>query len=76
MYGLKEADKLVKDQLITNLIKHHYAPSRLAPNIWTHHSRPTKFILCVDDFAMECFTMKDTQQLLKALKESYEITID
>ena len=53
-----------------------YAPSKPAPNIWTHTIRPTKFSLCVDDFGVKYSSEANADHLIQALQSSYEITID
>ena len=69
MYGLKQAARLARDQLIENLKPFGYSPSVEAPNIWVHETS-----LCVDDFVVEDFSEDDTNHLIQALKYSYIIT--
>ena len=76
MYGLKQAAKLAHDKLVNHLKPFGYSPDPLAPNIWTHHTRKTKFCLCVDDFGVKTFSEEDSQHLISALKQAYNITID
>ena len=76
LYGLKQAAKLARNQLVKHLAKFGYHPSPHAPNIWFHDTKPTKFCLCVDDFGIKYFTKEDSENLINALKEAYEITID
>ena len=52
MYGLKQAAKLARDQLIKTLAPFGYHPTQHSPNIWQHTNRKTKFCLCVDDFGI------------------------
>ena len=75
-YGLKQAARLAHDKLIIHLRKYGYSPDKYAPNIWSHHTLPTKFCLCVDDFGIKSFSNKDTQHLIDALKDEYDITVD
>ena len=75
MYGLKQAACLARDKLITHLANYGYAPTKHAPNIWSHHTRPTKFCLCVDDFGVKYFNKDDLDHLINALKTAYDITI-
>ena len=76
MYGLKQAARLARDQLIKNLAPFGYKPHTTSPNIWIHHTRPTKFCLCVDDFGVKYFSENDVQHLLHALQTNYDITIN
>ena len=76
MYGLKQAARLAYEQLIGNLRKHGYSPSKFAPNIWSHITRPTKFCLCIDDFGIKYFSKADIMHLIEALRNYYTITID
>ena len=76
MYGLKQAAKLAYDDLKQHLAKYGYSPNPLAPNIWSHETRKTKFCLCVDDFGVQYFSEQDAQHLMKALKNKYDITVD
>ena len=76
MYGLKQAARLARDQLIKNLAPFGYFPSPQAPNIWIHSSRQTKFCLCVDDFGVKYFSEDDATHLINALQSAYTITID
>ena len=75
-YGLKQAEKLAREQLVEHLAQYGYAPDPYAPNIWGHETRPTKFCLCVDDFGIKSFSDEDTKHLLGALKDKYNISID
>ena len=76
MYGLKQAARLARDQLIKNLAPFGYKPDPTSPNIWVHTSRPTKFCLCVDDFGVKYYSEEDIQHLTHALQQHYTITID
>ena len=76
LYGLKQAARLARDQLVNHLNKYGYSPCAQAPNIWRHATRKTKFILCVDDFGVKYFNNEDAEHLVRALKDAYEITID
>ena len=46
MYGLKQAARLTRDQLINNLAPFDYFLSAQAPNIWIHSSKRTIFFVC------------------------------
>ena len=76
IYGLKQAARLARDQLIQHMKPYGYAPDKHAPNIWTHTTRPTKFCLCVDDFGVKYFSEADAEHLIQVLQSAYDITID
>ena len=76
IYGLKQAARLARDQLIQHTNPYDYAPDKHAPNIWTHATQPTKFCLCVDDFGVTYFSETNADHLIHSLKAAYEITIN
>ena len=76
MYGLKQAARLAYDNLKKNLAPFGYQPDTIAPNIWTHKTRRTKFCLCIDDIRIKCFSKNDKDHLIQALQTNYDITID
>jgi len=76
MYGLRQAARLAHDDLKSHLAKYGYTPDPIAPNIWKHSTRQTKFCLCVDDFGVQYFNESDANHLITSLKDKYEITID
>ena len=76
MYGLKQAAMLGRQNIIDVLAPFGYAPDPMAPNIWTHKTRPTKFCLCVDDFGIKYFSSADLDHLITALKTAFDISID
>ena len=76
MYGLKQAARLARDQLVKHLQPFGYSPSKHAQNIWVHETRPTKFCLCVDDFGVEYFSEADSNHLIQSLRAAYTITVD
>ena len=59
IYGLKQAAKLANEKLIKDLAHFGYFPDPLAPNLWSHKTRPTKFCLCVDDFGVKYFDKEE-----------------
>ena len=76
MYGLKQAAILSY-----NLIKKYLAPAGYYPikesnKLWRHKTKCTIFVLTVDNFGIKYFSKKDTNHLINALKEFYEIIID
>ena len=76
MYGLKQAARLARDKLLKILAPFGYSPTKHAPNIWTHHTRQTKFCLCVDDLGIKYYNEDDIQHLMMALRSACEITFD
>ena len=44
--------------------------------MWQHHTRRTKFCLCVDSFAVKYFNEEEAAHLINALKNACDITID
>ena len=76
MYNLKQATKLDSDNIIKVLQPYGYSPDPISPNIWKHHTRPTKFCLCVDDFRVKYFSTDDLHHLIMALQTTFEISID
>ena len=76
IYGLKQAVKLARDQLIQHLKPFGYSPAKHAPNIWVHNTRPTTFCLCVDDFGVKYFSQDDADHLIQSLQKAYDITVD
>ena len=76
MYGLKQAARIAYDLLKTRLAKHGYTPCTENINFWKHHTRKTKFSLCVDDFGVKYFSPQDAEHLLSSLKHYYNITTD
>ena len=76
MYGLKQAAVLAYQNLVHVMKAHGYQPCPLSTGVWTHVSRPTKFCVCVDDFAIKYQNQDDADHLLRALKQHYNITTD
>ena len=67
MYGLKQVARLAYDSLKLHIQKHGYFPDKLAPNIWAHKTRKTKFCLCMDDFGVQYYSKADTDHLISSL---------
>jgi hypothetical protein len=77
MYGLPQAGILANKALRERLEPHGYYEAYHTPGLWRHKTRPTKFALVVDDFAVQYSDKNDAQHLLAALKQNYEaVTID
>ena len=67
VYGLKEAEILVFNYIIKNLIPFEYYPVKCMPNLWKYISRPTTFNLCVDGIGIKYHTKNDQDYLINAL---------
>ena len=52
MYGLKQAGKIVNDQVKSFLFPHGYRTT-YTPGLWTYITRDISFILIVDDFGVK-----------------------
>lgn len=76
MYGLKQVARLAWDLLIKRLKLHGSSPNKITPNVWSHESRRTKFILCVDDIGVKYYSKQYADHLLQALQQHYAVTID
>ena len=70
MYGLKQAAMLGRENIIQVLKPFGYSPDSLSANIWKHHTLPTKFCLCVDNFAVKYHSKADLEHLVIALKSA------
>ena len=49
---------------------------RLTTGMWKHRTKPTLFVLTVDDFGIKYCSNRDLHHLLQALKDKYTITVD
>lgn len=76
IYGLPQAGRLAQEKLVKHLAKHGYTASDDTSCLFSHVSRPSKFTLVVDDFAIKYNSDADLDHLLDALREDYVITVD
>ena len=76
MYGLKEAGLVAWKELVHHLKQYGYEPMRLTTGMWKHRTKPTLFVLTVDDFRIKYCSNRDLHHLLQALKDKYTITVD
>ena len=76
MYGLKEAGVVAFDQLVQKLKRFGYKPMPQTPGLWKHTSRRTTFTRCVDDFGIQYLSKADADNLIKAIQDTYECSID
>jgi hypothetical protein len=76
MYGLKEAAIIAFNQLVQKLVPAGYKPLPFTPGLWRHTTKPTTFVLCVDDFGVKYFSKPEAQHIIDAITAHYELTID
>jgi hypothetical protein len=76
MYGLPQSGIIAQELLAERLAEYGYHQSKIIPGLWTHETRQTTFTLVVEDFAIKIMNKQDAEHLIKALKKSYQITLD
>lgn len=76
MYGLPQAGSNSHDELEKRLNKEGYFKSHLVPALWKHKTRPTQFVLIVDDFGIKYFSKDDLDHLADTLKKYYDVKVD
>ncbi|KAL7476753.1 hypothetical protein ACHAW6_002589 [Cyclotella cf. meneghiniana] len=76
MYSLPQAGANSYDELKERLYKEGYFKSPLVPTLWKHKTRPTQFVLIVDDFGIKYFAKEDLDHLVDSLKKYYEVKVD
>jgi hypothetical protein len=76
MYGLPQSGANSHDELEERLNKEGYYKSTLAPALWKHKTRPTQFVLIVDDFGIKYFSKEDVDHLVNSLKKYYEVKVN
>ena len=74
IYGLVQADIIAHKVLKENLKPYGYAPSIITQGFWTHQDRMIKFTLVVEYFGIKYRNNKDTDHLIAAFQEKYEVT--
>jgi hypothetical protein len=75
MYGLPQAGIIAQELLADRLEKHGYSQSKIIPGFWKHATKPIRFTLVVDNFAVKYTREQDAKYLISALKENYEIRL-
>jgi hypothetical protein len=75
MYGLPQSGNS-HYELEECLNKEGYFKSPLVPALWKHKTRPTQFVLVVDDFGIKYFTTEDLDHLINTLKKYYDVKVD
>ena len=76
MYGLKQADTILYEQLVSQMEPHGYYPVPFTTGLWAHQTIKTKFCLCVDDFGVKCFSKDDADNLFNSLRKHYAVLTD
>jgi hypothetical protein len=76
MYGLPQAGSLGHDLLEERLNKEGYYQSQIVPGLWSHKTKPIRFVLVVDDFGIKYLNKEDLDHLIKSLEKYYEVTVD
>jgi hypothetical protein len=76
MYGLPQAGILAYQLLVARLGQHGYYPVRHTPGYWRHITKPTAFVLVVDDFSVKFTDKRDADNLLTTLRQWDEIKAD
>ena len=71
MYGLSQAGILANELLQKNLMNHGYAPCKHTPGLWTHKTKPTQFVLVVDDFGVKYVGRENFLHLITVIKGRY-----
>jgi hypothetical protein len=76
MYGLPQSGSNSHDELKERLNKEGYFKIPLVPAFWKHKTRPTQFVLIVDDFGIKYFKKEDLDHLIDTLKKYYDVKVD
>jgi hypothetical protein len=67
MYGLPHVGSNSHNELEERLNKEGYYKSPFVPALWKHKTRPTQFVLIVDNFGIKYFTKDDLDHLMTNL---------
>ena len=76
MYGLKESGVITFYQLVQKPKRFGYDLMPQTPRLWRHTSRKTTFTLCVNNFGIQYFSKADVEQLIDAIRDTYECSIN
>ncbi|KAL7487183.1 hypothetical protein ACHAW6_012779 [Cyclotella cf. meneghiniana] len=76
MYGLPQAGSLGHDLLERRLNAKGYHQSKIVPGFWKHTTRPTQFVLMVDDFGIKYLKDSDLDHLIQFIEKYYDVTLD
>ena len=67
---------LASKQLFQNLAKDGYYHILGTSGLWKHRTRCTRFVSCIDDFAIKYYSKEDLDHFLKSVAKHYEYYID
>ena len=76
MPGLKQAARLANERLVNQLAPYGYAPVQHTPSLGKYESNGILFDLVLDDFRIKSISQAATNNLIQALRDKYQITID
>ena len=76
MYSLPQVEANSFNEHEERLNKEEYYKSPLASALWKHKTRPTQFVLIVDNFSIKYFSKEDLDHLVNSLKQYYEVKVD
>jgi hypothetical protein len=76
VWGLPQVGILANKLLRRRLLPHGYSECTNTPGLWKHKWRPISFTLVVDDFGVKYVGKEHVENLIKCIKETYELTED
>ena len=76
MYRLKQAARLVFDNIVKLLAPHGYFHVQEYPGVWKHKTLTTVFTLCVDNFGTKANYMEEMHHLINAIKKYFKCSIN
>ena len=76
VWGLPQAGILANKLLQQRLLPHGYYECKHTPGLWRHLTRPSSFMLVVNDFGVKYVGKEHVEHLIKCIKEKYELTED
>jgi hypothetical protein len=76
MCGLSQSVRLTNDLLVKRQAPNGYHPVENTHGLWRHETRAVAFTLVVDDFGVKYVGKENSDHLLHALKQHYEVTED
>ena len=74
--GLNQAARLAFDNTVKLLAPHSYFPVCKSPSLWKHHTWPTVFTLCFDNFGIKANSVEDAHHLTNVIKKIFKWSID
>jgi hypothetical protein len=76
MYGLPQSGILANQLLQKRLAPYGYHPVRHTPGLWRHNTKPTSFLLVVNDFLVKFVDKTNADQLLAIIRPWYPVKVD